>query len=175
MAKTKKSAPKKAPAKNTEPVKKAAPAKEDIKQVIAAKGLRPISVSVISIYYWVMSIIGILVGMMLLIGGGGAFSLIPGVGKAFGGIIMLIALFVIVYSLILLALAYYLWKLKNWARIVIVVLAVITAIMNLVNTGIGIYSKDVLIVLVAFTGFIVNVLIVYCLGLHRKTTCYFVK
>lgn len=145
-----------------------------IKKEIEKKGLRPVCISVISIYYWVISLIGLMVGIIILIGGGGAVGLIPGLGKAVGGIMMAFSLFLILYCTFIAVIAYYLWKLKNWARIVILIITGAAAILNLAGIYFVAQTGDVMSITAMVVALVINSAIVYCVGFNKRTTCYFV-
>ena len=111
----------------------------------------PALVKVISIYHYVLAVILLLTGVFLLIGGNALLEglAIPdsvGAGLLTATLAILVLVFAVLYFFVGLGL----WKAKNWARIVAIVLAAIGLLgLKLTVTGV-VY-------------FIINVAIIVCL------------
>lgn len=91
----------------------------------------PTGVKIISILYYILAVITIFVGIVFLIGAGFIAGNIPEsqvlstIGQAGLTIVSIVA---IILGILIFLLGMYLWRGKNWARIIVIILSVLGAI-----------------------------------------------
>lgn len=123
----------------------------------------PLKVKVISILGMVLSVAAGIYGILMVFGLAGNILSIPGeIGaEILGFIIVGVGIFTILMSTLTFFLSYNLGKLKNWARIGIIILSGLSVLSSLQN----LFGKTFLIGLVqlAISGYIV-----WCLGFDEE-------
>jgi hypothetical protein len=93
---------------------------------------RPVGVTILAVLYFLGAVCGLLAGIGMILGGGFMATLISqqaqgaGVGAGFlAGLGAVLGVVILVFAALDVLLGWGLWKLKNWARIVTIVLAAI--------------------------------------------------
>ena len=81
----------------------------------------PTGVKVISVLYWIGADLAIIYGLIMLLGAGAITSMMPALAT-FGGLIVAMGVVFIGLGVLYIFTALHLWKGKNWARIVVLVL-----------------------------------------------------
>jgi len=112
----------------------------------------PVGAKVISVLYIVVAILVLIGGIMLLVGAGNAASfesLNPIAGLFTTELVALIGTIIIILALVMLFTGISLWKGKNWARIVVIIISVISiigAIMGMLK-GVKVSSEIIRLVI----------------------------
>lgn len=111
---------------------------------------RPIAVTVICVVEWIMTAFSALLGLGLMFGGTllAAFipSDIPGLGGALGAMGLVAGIVVLALSAVVAWIVWKLWQLTNWARIVLIVFAVL----GLLSFPIGTIINGIILYFLAF-------------------------
>jgi len=112
---------------------------DNVTQQQIEKKVIPTGVKIISVFYWIGGVLGILFGVLLLIGAGTIIEQIPllsSIGESIfiiGGIIMLI------FGILNVFIGRGLWKAQRWTRILVIIfsfLAIISAVYFIINGGV---------------------------------------
>lgn len=120
----------------------------------------PIGVKLISIYYWIMAILIIIIGLVSMYFG--LFLLFP---------LIIVGIFLIASSVLLIFIAINLWKGKEWAMIA----AIIFAIIGLGDIFRLFKPLNVWVFIINLTFFIVSVLIIWYLIFNKGAKEFFNK
>ena len=135
---------------------------------------RPIGVTILAILEFIGAGFLILVGLLLLVGmsmlgamgGGGEGASMMGILGALGAAAGVV---VIILALIPLAIGIGLWKLRNWARILVIIFAGLGALGNAARVIWGLGSGDMLNTVAGIIGLGIQALILwYMFQLHVK-------
>lgn len=127
---------------------------------------RPIGVTILAVLEFLTAGACILIGLLLLVGGG-MMGAMAGGSDASGMMNMLGALgavagvVVIVLSAIPLLVGIGLWKLKNWARILVIVFSCLGVLSNLIGLLGGLTAGEMFSVGSSVVGLGINVLIIW--------------
>ena len=124
------------------PVAKPAAKNPMAKPMTSSAGV-PVGVKVISVLYYIGTVLLVLLGILMIVGGGavGAYlGDLGGLGSILGGALIVVGIIMIGMAVLSFFVARGLWKGKNWARIVAIIFAVlglIGAIMGIVQGSIS--------------------------------------
>ena len=92
------------------------------------EGSVPVGAKIISVFYYIGAVFGILAGIMFLIGAGliasVAEQLFPGFGVLGSSISLIVGIVILVFAILNFFIGRGLWKGRNWARIVVIIFSV---------------------------------------------------
>lgn len=115
---------------------------------------RPVGVTIYAVLFYISGVALFIVGILGLIFGVefihqfGRFSGLGGVGRIGGEVIVLIALFILIFSAFEIFIGTGLLQLKNWARITVIILTIFSALSALI--GIVVYAQFLSITTIPF-------------------------
>ncbi len=135
---------------------------------------RPVGVTVLAVLEFISAGFLILLGLLLIVGmsvlgamgGGGEGS---GVMAVLGTLGAVAGVVVMILSVIPLAVGIGLWKLKNWARIVVIVFSILGLVSNLFGVIGGVSTGEMVSLSSGVIGLGINILVIwYMLQAHVK-------
>jgi len=127
----------------------------------------PTIIKIISIIFYIGAVVGILTGITILYDRSIITDLMPELAEASGAAIIAIGAFAIIAGIVNAFTGRGLWKLKNWARILAMIIAIIGVVQNIVPVFAGNLSAIFVIA--------VDILIVYVLGFKEDVKILFFK
>ncbi len=137
------------------------------KKTTVSRNSRPVGVSIISILGYIGAVITLILGLIALIAAPTVFALLPAIAdmpwlSAIGAAVgIILGIILIVLAVIDYLIARGLWKGKNWARIVVIVLAALSLISSLSALPASILT------------IIIDGVIIWYLGFNSKAKNYF--
>ena len=96
----------------------------------------PVGVKIISILYYIGAVFMILIGLIFIFGASLVSSLFennPEIAEAGAGVLVIIGIIVLLFGALFIFLGIKLWKGKNWARIVPIVISILGVLMELLS------------------------------------------
>ena len=114
---------------------------------------RPIGATIVSIYYYIIGILGLIASIMVLTVGSTIIEMFAK-GPLFKLIGAAVGVFLIILSIVYIIVGYGLWKMKKWAQIVATILSVL-----------GLFGGPV--------SLIISIIVILLLCAHKKTRLAF--
>jgi hypothetical protein len=115
-------------------------AKRSVKKVKPSSSSKiPVEVKVISVLYYVLAVLSLIFGILFLVGAGaiGEYTQqIPALAVLGTGLFIVLGIIVIAFAVLDFFIGRGLWKGKNWARIIAIIIAIlgfISALLSLVD------------------------------------------
>ena len=103
----------------------------------------PVIVKIISILYYIGAVTSVIVGILLMVGGGMLGNYLENYGALFGGLAIVGGILMIVFGVVGFFIGRGLWKAKQWARIVVIILSALGVISAIVSLAQGATSSIV--------------------------------
>jgi drug/metabolite transporter (DMT)-like permease len=103
----------------------------------------PVIVKIISILYYIGAVTSVIVGILLIVGGGMLGNYLENYGALFGGLAIVGGILMVVFGVVGFFIGRGLWKAKQWARIVVIILSALGVISAIVSLAQGATSSIV--------------------------------
>ncbi len=141
-------------------------AKKKTKNIASSRKIRPIGVSILSVLAYIGAVFTLIGGLALLFGASAIASFIstkvPMLSANLAGLgLVLMGIVCIVLAVVDYLIGNGLWKGRNWARILVIVLTALSLLSSLTH------------VLTNIVGIIIDVIIIWYLGFNKSVINYF--
>ncbi len=103
----------------------------------------PVIVKIISILYYIGAVTSVIVGILLMVGGGMLGNYLENYGALFSGLAIVGGILMVVFGVVGFFIGRGLWKAKQWARIVVIILSALGVISAIVSLAQGATSSIV--------------------------------